>query len=141
MVLETRRSRHTRVAHGMLTALAAVAVMSAAGCSKGGEDGGSSAKGAPKPVQQALEGPARPALLLSQAWFWTDSAGKPNPGPARLDIWRDGDDGWTYTRLEDAGSNVFHKAIQHGDGILTIGAEDALLKLWKFENGAWNATT
>ena len=141
MVLEIRRSGRTRMAHGMLTALAAVAVMSAAGCSKGGEEGGSSAKGAPKPVQQALSGPARPALLLSQAWFWTDSSGKPNPGPARVDIWRDGDDGWTYTRLEDAGSNVFHKAIQHGDGILTIGAEDALLKLWKFENGAWKATT
>ncbi|MEE8311596.1 MAG: FG-GAP-like repeat-containing protein [Candidatus Binatia bacterium] len=121
-------------------AVGAGSIILAAGCSKGGEDAGS-ASGAPKPVQQALEGPARPALLLAQAWFWTDDEGKPKPGPARLDIWRDGPNGWQYTRLEDDSSNVFHKAIQIDDGILTIGAQDAQLKKWTFEDGTWKADT
>jgi hypothetical protein len=95
----------------------------------------------PEPVQQALTGEARPALLLTQAWFYTDAEGKPRPGPARLDIWRDGKNGWTHTRLEDGDSNVFHKAIAYDGGILTIGAEKALLKHWKFAGGKWKAET
>lgn len=96
---------------------------------------------APEPVQQALEGEPRPALLLAQAWFWKDAKGNPNPGPARLDIWRDGPDGWGYTRLEDADSNVFHKAKPYGDGILTIGAEGPHFKHWTFADGEWSAKT
>ena len=58
-----------------------------------------------------------------------DAAGKSKPGPARLEIWREGAAGWNYTRLEDPESNVFHKAILSDDGsILTIGAMGAHLE-------------
>ncbi len=137
-----KRSRAGIVALGL--ALAAVAA-----CSKGPDDDKAGTKAAggglqspPKPVQEALEGPARPALLLTQAWFWTDSSGKPNPGSARLEIWRKGADGkWVRTRLEDGDSNVFHKAMPFGDGLLTVGAEGANLKLWKHADGKWSAET
>jgi hypothetical protein len=136
------RSRAGIVALGLVVAAVAA-------CSKDGDEkktpapaAAGAAKGAPKAVQEALVGPARPALLLTQAWFWTDAAGKPNPGPARLDIWRKDDTGkWSRTRLEDPDSNVFHKAIAYGDGILTIGAEGANLKLWKHADGTWSAET
>ncbi|MCB9793247.1 MAG: VCBS repeat-containing protein [Alphaproteobacteria bacterium] len=96
------------------------------------------AGGAPEPTVEPLEGEPRPSLLLTQAWFYKDGEGKSKPGPARLDIWRPGPDGaWTRTRLEDADSNVFHKAIQWNDGILTIGAEGAKLKYWTFKDGKW----
>ncbi len=117
-------------------ALSALAMV-VAGCSSGDKESGN----APEPVQQALTGPARPALLLTHAWFYTDADGKPRPGPARLDIWREGAGGWGHTRLEDGDSNVFHKAIAYDGGILTIGAEKALLKLWKFADGKWSSET
>lgn len=130
------RSRAGMVALGLVVAALAA-------CSKSGDEKkGTSAAGAPAPVQETLTGPTRPALLLTQAWFWTDANGKPAPGPARLDIWRKGDGGeWSRTRLEDADSNVFHKAIAYGDGILTIGAEGAYLKLWRHADGKWSADT
>jgi len=96
------------------------------------------APGVPEPIQEALASPARPGLLLSQAWFWRDENKRIRPGPARLQIWREQDDGqWGYTRLEDGDSNVFHKAIPYRDGILTIGAENALLKYWTYTDNGW----
>jgi len=93
----------------------------------------------PKPVQDKIEGDARPALLLAQAWFWKDENKKSNPGPARLEIWRQSDDGkWGFTRLEDGDSNVFHKALPFRGGILTIGAEGAHLKFWTLTDGEWS---
>ena len=77
---------------------------------------------APSPVQEPLNGGPYPGLLVSQAWFWKDGEGGINPGPARLDIWRQTDRGWKRTRLEDPDSNVFHKAMSYNGGILTIGA-------------------
>ena len=89
--------------------------------------------------QDPLIGDKTKALLLSQAWFMKDAAGKSKPGPARLEIWREGAAGWNFTRLEDPDSNVFHKAILTDDGsILTIGAMGAHLKRWTFSNGAWS---
>jgi hypothetical protein len=108
-----------------------------AGCES--KDGGGS--GSPEAVQQALTGEPRPSLLLTHAWFYTDADGKPRPGPARLDIWREGGSGWALTRLEDADSNVFHKAIPYNGGILTIGAERAMLKHWTFADGKWSDET
>ena len=84
----------------------------------------------PKPAQEPLMGEAAPSLLVTQAWFWKDENGDSQPGPARLEIWRSQQDGWKRFRVEDADSNVFHKAIPFQDGILTIGAERALLKHW-----------
>ncbi len=95
----------------------------------------------PEPTVELLTGPTRPALLLTHAWFWTDDKGMPNPGPARLDVWRSGAEGWERTRLEDPDSNVFHKAVQYQGGILTIGADGPYLKHWtNGDDGSWNDT-
>ena len=98
--------------------------------------------GPPKPVQQALVRGPFPTLILSQAWFWKDEKGAPKPGSARLLIWRQTESGWKATRLEDADSNVFHKPILMKDGsILTIGAERALLKRWRYAGDKWTSET
>ncbi len=94
---------------------------------------------APEPVQDALEGGPFPALLLGQAWFWKDAQNKPKPGPARLEIWRQTEQGWKSSRLEDGDSNVFHKAIPYDGGFVTIAAEKAMLKKWSFAEGAWKS--
>lgn len=95
---------------------------------------------APEARREALEGGPYPALLVSQAQF-IDGPKGPIPGPAKLTIVRETPDGWVATVLEDPDSNVFHKAIQIGDGILTIGANKAMLKTWRFADGAWNEET
>ena len=95
----------------------------------------------PKPAQEPLMGEAAPSLLVTQAWFWKDENGDSQPGPARLEIWRSQQDGWKRFRVEDADSNVFHKAIPFQDGILTIGAERALLKHWTMADGKWTQET
>ena len=78
--------------------------------------------------------------MLSQAWFYKDAGGKSKPGPARLQIWRKNGDKWKATRLEDADSNVFHKALLLEDGsILTAAGEKAMLKKWKHEGGKWSS--
>jgi hypothetical protein len=116
----------------------------------GGEEPKSTANTAAKPAapasggeyqakQDPIVGDAVPSLLLSQAWFMKDANGKSKPGPARLEIWRNGPAGWNFTRLEDPESNVFHKSILSKDGsILTIGAMGAHLKRWSFANGSWS---
>ena len=87
------------------------------------------------PKVEPLMGPKRPALLVTQAWFHQSDSKKPIPGPARLEIWRSDDKGiWGKTTIEDADSNVFHKALPYEGGILTIGAEKALLKKWNFDD-------
>jgi hypothetical protein len=49
---------------------------------------------------------------------------------------------WIADRVEDTESNVFHKALPYGkEGILTIGGDDAMLKLWKRAGGKWKSTT
>ena len=94
----------------------------------------------PMPVQEPLTGEPRPGILVVQAWFWKNEKNKSKPGPARMDIWRQSADGWSRTRVEDADSNVFHKAIPWENGILTIGAEKAVLKFWNHSDGKWTAT-
>ena len=95
----------------------------------------------PNPAQEPLMGEPVPSLLVTQAWFWKDENGDSQPGPARLEIWRSKTDGWDRVRLEDSDSNVFHKAIPFQDGILTIGAERALLKHWTMKDGRWSSET
>lgn len=97
---------------------------------------------APAPVvavQEPLVGGPFPTLLLAQAQFVKTPEGKTKPGPALLEIWRKTPDGWKATRLEDTDSNVFHKALPYEGGILTIGAEKAWLKDWRFADGKWTA--
>jgi hypothetical protein len=97
--------------------------------------------GPPPAVQEPLTGGPYPSLLLAQAQFYKDAKGKSKPGAALLTIWRKGPEGWTSSKLEDSDSNVFHKALPYGGGILTIGAEKAFLKKWSFANGAWTQET
>ncbi len=77
--------------------------------------------------------PVPNGLLLALAVLERGPDG-PVPQPARLGILTDSGDGWTWTTIEDADSNVFHKAMvyQHGEpGILTAGGTRAALKLWR----------
>jgi len=95
----------------------------------------------PAPVQEALVGGPLPTLLLGQAQFYEGNDKKPIPGPALLTLARKAADGWQFSRIEDPDSNVFHKALPFDGGILTIGAEKALLKKWTFKDGAWSQET
>jgi hypothetical protein len=91
--------------------------------------------------------PARPNLprgiVLALAQFVTVD-GKPQPGPARLEFLYRAGDGWHMTALEDAESNVFHKAMIYegadGPGVLSLGGTAALLKLWSPRGGKLDAT-
>ena len=97
------------------------------------------------PLREPLTGGPYPALLVTQAHFLetTGPDGKPQPmpGPARLVILRDTGSGWKPVRLDDPDSNVFHKAIPWDGGILTIGGNKALLRTWRFADGAWTSET
>ena len=94
----------------------------------------------PEPRREALEGGPYPTLLVSQAQF-IDGPKGPVPGPAKLAIVRETPDGWVTTFVEDPDSNVFHKAVMYGDEVLTIGANQAMLKTWSFSDGMWTETT
>jgi hypothetical protein len=88
------------------------------------------------PRRDALTGGPYPALFVAQAQF-VDKVGpdgKPTsvPGPAKLTIVRQTPTGWTASVLEDPDSNVFHKAVQTPEGLMTIGANKAFLKTWTF---------
>ena len=92
----------------------------------------------------------RPTVMLTQAQFTqkTDEEGKtlPVPGAAKLILMYDTGGEWQSEVLEDPESNVFHKALYFEPevgppGIVTIGANAAALKIWRLENGEWQATT
>lgn len=118
-----------------------IAASALVGCTNSDKSESGGAAQAKAPTQEALEGDPVPALLLTHAWFYKGPDGKTRPGPARLDIWRNHGGKWSRVRLEDPDSNVFHKAIAWDGGILTIGAEKALLRKWTFENGGWKHDT
>lgn len=89
------------------------------------------------PAAAPMEGGPYPTLLLAEAQFIKDAAGKPKPGPALLTLWRKTPQGWTSTKVEDPDSNVFHKALPFDGGILTGGGEKAWLKKWTLKDGQW----
>jgi len=91
-----------------------------------------------------LDGGPYPALLVTQSRFLPadDGSGKnTKPGPARLLILRKKGNDWQKVIIDDPDSNVFHKAMQMGNSILTAGATGAWLKLWTFNNGNWKSET
>lgn len=98
-----------------------------------------------EPRQEPLAGGPAPALLVAQAQFvdqrQPDGSTAPVPGAAKLTIVRLVDGRWTVTLLEDGDSNVFHKAMPFGEGILTIGGSEARLKTWRFADGKWTQET
>ncbi|MFN8543584.1 MAG: FG-GAP-like repeat-containing protein [Candidatus Binatia bacterium] len=121
-----------------------VILLGALGCGGSGGGGGTPASAA-RPVQEPLAGGPYPALLLAQAQFvagtGADGKAQPVPGAARLLIVRRTPEGWRTVTLEDPDSNVFHKALPWAGGLLTIGGQQALLKTWRFEGGAWKQDT
>jgi hypothetical protein len=100
---------------------------------------------AAEPRREALSGGPYPTLVLSQAQFvdkkGPDGRMMPAPGPAKLTIVRQTPDGWETSILEDPDSNVFHKATAYGDGLLTIGGNQAMLKTWEMQDGIWTENT
>jgi hypothetical protein len=97
------------------------------------------------PVRDALAGGPYPALLVTQAHFLEtmgpDGKKQPMPGPARLVVLRDTPEGWKRVVVDDPDSNVFHKALGWDGAVLTIGGNKALLRTWRFADGAWKAET
>ena len=86
-------------------------------------------------------------LLLAYSQFEVvDGQATAKPGPARLDILtREGGE-WKTETLEDAQSNVFHKAMVlnprgQAPGILTLGGSGAYVKLWRRNNGKLQPST
>jgi len=125
-----------------------------AGCGGGGEEQEAAAPAAnapavpaapPEAERQALTTTSGPILMVTQAQF-VDQIGADGkktsvPGPARMIIVEQTAGGWKPVVVEDGDSNVFHKAMLEKDGILTIGANQALLRSWTFADGKWTVAT
>ena len=86
-------------------------------------------------------------LLLSYSQFQVvDGKATAKPGPARLDILTREGAAWKTETIEDAQSNVFHKAMMltprgQAPGILTLGGSGAYLKLWRRAKGKLRPST
>lgn len=86
-------------------------------------------------------------LLVAYSQFEVvDGKATAKPGPARLDIlMREGGE-WQTETVEDAQSNVFHKAMMltprgQAPGVLTLGGSGAYVKLWRRTKGKLQAST
>jgi hypothetical protein len=102
---------------------------------------------AAKPAETGLPDTLPAGLLLAFSQFQVvDGKATAKPGPARLDILtREGGE-WRTETLEDAQSNVFHKAMVltprgQAPGILTLGGSGAVVKLWRRHKGKLQADT
>ena len=125
----------------------------AAACGGGGDERRAAAPASSPPAatepeqprRDALAGGPHPALLVTQAHFvervGADGKKASVPGPARLVIVRDTGSGWKQVVVDDPDSNVMHKAVPWDGGVLTIAANQAMLRVWRFANGAWTADT
>jgi len=97
----------------------------------------SSGEEAAAPADEPAAGPSLSrGLLLSLSPFEVTAAGKvvPKPGAARLEMLRLRNGTWEVSTLDDADSNVFHKAMRYEPqpgqaGILTLGGTQAILRL------------
>ena len=98
---------------------------------------------APKPA--LVEAAALPSeakgrvLLVAMSRFKPDEKGQYTvPDAAELLILGRSGALWSWEAVTDRDSNVFHKALPYGkEGILTIGANKAMLKLWSKKDGQW----
>ena len=102
---------------------------------------------APKAAVEAEPDTLPTGLLLAYSQFQVvDGQATAKPGPARLDILtREGGE-WRTETVEDAQSNVFHKAMTltprgQATGILTLGGSGAFVKLWRRDKGMLQPTT
>ncbi len=101
-------------------------------------------KAAPAEVEKTAPSAAPgKALLITQSEFKADDKGDYTiPDAAALLVLRSDGSRWKVERIEDRESNVFHKALPYGkEGILTLGGNKALLKLWSKKDGKWQAET
>ena len=86
-------------------------------------------------------------LLLAYSQFQVvDGKATAKPGPARLDILTYEAGEWKTETVEDAQSNVFHKAMMltprgQAPGILTLGGSGAYVKLWRRDKGELQPST
>jgi hypothetical protein len=86
-------------------------------------------------------------LLLAFSQFQVvDGKATAKPGPARLDILTREGGQWKTETVEDAQSNVFHKAMVltprgQAPGILTLGGSGAYVKRWRRAKGQLRAST
>lgn len=96
----------------------------------------------PEQAKTAQGVPGR-TLLVTQSNFAKNDKGKyVVPDSGELLLLTPTDNIWKAERIKDTESNVFHKAIQYGkDGIFTIGANKAMLKLWKRNGSKWDSET
>jgi len=102
----------------------------------------------PAAVPAEPAGPATPdelptGIVLSLAQFST-VAGKPQPGAARLEFLYRSKGAWRTSAMEDAESNVFHKAMvypaEEGARLLTLGGSEAVVKLWRRDDSVLEDT-
>ncbi|MEM8929779.1 MAG: VCBS repeat-containing protein [Acidobacteriota bacterium] len=75
-------------------------------------------------------------LLVGLAVLGKDDDGKPLPLPARLGLLTVDEGHWQWRQIEDADSNVFHKAMPYttpdGEtGVLTFGGTAAIVRWWR----------
>lgn len=108
-----------------------------------------SAESKPVPDKQALAGdtakeqPTGKTLIITQSQFKADDKGQYTvPDAAVMLLLQPTGARWSQERIEDKESNVFHKALPYGEeGILTIGGNEALLKLWNKNGDKWQSET
>jgi hypothetical protein len=76
-------------------------------------------------------------LLVAQSQFKANEKGLFTiPDKAVLALLKPARGKWAKEIIEDTESNVFHKALPYGrEGILTIGGNEAILKLWQRKEG------
>ena len=100
-----------------------------------------SAEAVPAPAQAPEpEGPV-PTLVMVQSQF-TQTDGGIEPGPAKGMLYTQVGGRWRAETLQDPDSNVWHKAMAWRGGLLTIGAQKAMLKHWTRDDaGVWSART
>ncbi len=121
----------------------------------GATEMGATEMGGTTPTKQASNG-ALPddlphGLVLAYSQFEVENGqATARPGPARVELLSRQGGQWVVETIEDADSNVFHKAMvftpRSGDnqapGILTLAGNQAAVKLWRRgEGGAWSSTT
>jgi hypothetical protein len=104
---------------------------------------GNAPKSAPDAEGDGFKGKPGRTLLVTQSNFARNDEGKyVTPDSGELILLSPDKNMWKAESIRDTESNVFHKALQYDkDSIFTIGAEEALLKLWRKQNGEWKSTT
>ena len=113
------------------------------------EEPKTAAEAKPETVQKATDEKAAVAtpvkdtatLLVAQSEFKANEQGKftiPDKGAVLLIKANGGK--WVTERIEDTDSNVLHKALPFGkEQFLTIGGNQAMLKLWSKKDGKWQS--